>query len=427
MANPRTFQIQEISAHPGPVPGRGARREDEVCKYIDVTTCIGCKACEVACVEWNDHPFRETTFNNTYQTMPTTEWNYYNLIKFNEHQDDNGNFQWLMRKDQCMHCADPGCLRACPADGAIVQYTNGIVDFQQENCMAAATASPAAPATSRSSTRRRRRSTSARSAPTAWAKDSNPRASRRARPAAFTSARRTTCWHSHTRERSSWYRFRASVTQASTTHSRSAARTSSTCCTTPRTRYSTAACPRTRPSRRATPSGSGSPNPPGCSWPSSASSRSSSTASQSGLKGRSPTPSSPSAPTRRKPRGVRSHEHFCRTLRRTRAARGGQARAHGRAPRRTAAPPGLHARAALAGGDLLRPLAAFGLRRLLAVALPLAHAALRRRPPDASAAPVVRPRLRHLLLLPVCQLVRADGLDGGRPALDAAHQGVHDE
>jgi formate dehydrogenase beta subunit len=34
-----------------------------------------------------------------------------------------------------MHCADPGCLRACPADGAIVQYTNGIVDFNQENCI----------------------------------------------------------------------------------------------------------------------------------------------------------------------------------------------------------------------------------------------------------------------------------------------------
>ena len=40
-----------------------------------------------------------------------------------------------MRKDQCMHCEDPGCLRACPADGAIVQYANGIVDFQQENCI----------------------------------------------------------------------------------------------------------------------------------------------------------------------------------------------------------------------------------------------------------------------------------------------------
>jgi formate dehydrogenase beta subunit len=40
-----------------------------------------------------------------------------------------------MRKDQCMHCEDPGCLKACPAPGAIVQYNNGIVDFQQENCI----------------------------------------------------------------------------------------------------------------------------------------------------------------------------------------------------------------------------------------------------------------------------------------------------
>jgi formate dehydrogenase iron-sulfur subunit len=67
--------------------------------------------------------------------MPDTRCNYYNLIRFNEHQFQDGSFGWLMRKDQCMHCVDPGCLRACPADGAIVQYTNGIVDFQQENCI----------------------------------------------------------------------------------------------------------------------------------------------------------------------------------------------------------------------------------------------------------------------------------------------------
>jgi formate dehydrogenase iron-sulfur subunit len=130
----RLYQIQRISAHPGTVPGRGTERALEVCKYVDVTTCIGCKACEVACVEWNDHPFRETTFDNTYQTMPSTDWNYWNLIKFVEHENAGG-LMWLMRKDQCMHCAEPGCLLACPADGAIVQYTNGIVDFQQENCI----------------------------------------------------------------------------------------------------------------------------------------------------------------------------------------------------------------------------------------------------------------------------------------------------
>jgi Fe-S-cluster-containing dehydrogenase component len=129
------LQIKAISAHSGSIPGAGVQRQEEVCKYIDVTTCIGCKACEVACVEWNDMPFRETSFGNTYQTMPSTEWNYWNLIKFNEHEREDGTLQWLMRKDQCMHCEDPGCLRACPSDGAIVQYTNGIVDFQQENCI----------------------------------------------------------------------------------------------------------------------------------------------------------------------------------------------------------------------------------------------------------------------------------------------------
>src|SRR5438132_2457366 len=131
------LQIKAISGHAGPVPGRDAQREEAggVSKLIDVTTCIGCKACEVACVEWNGYPFQETTFDNTYQTMPDTRWNYYNLIRFNEHEFADGTFGWLMRKDQCMHCVDPGCLRACPADGAIVQYSNGIVAFQQENCI----------------------------------------------------------------------------------------------------------------------------------------------------------------------------------------------------------------------------------------------------------------------------------------------------
>jgi formate dehydrogenase iron-sulfur subunit len=67
--------------------------------------------------------------------MPETTWNFFNLIKFNEHERDDGSLMLLMRKDQCMHCEDPGCLAACPADAAIVQYTNGIVDFQQDHCI----------------------------------------------------------------------------------------------------------------------------------------------------------------------------------------------------------------------------------------------------------------------------------------------------
>jgi formate dehydrogenase iron-sulfur subunit len=130
-----TLEVKAISGHRGGTPGRGVTRDYDVCKLVDTTTCIGCKACEVACVEWNGYEFRETTFDNTYQTMPETAWNFWNLIKFNEYTMDDGTPQWLMRKDQCMHCEDPGCLEACPADGAIVQYTNGIVDFNQANCI----------------------------------------------------------------------------------------------------------------------------------------------------------------------------------------------------------------------------------------------------------------------------------------------------
>src|SRR5258708_6002739 len=57
-----------------------------------------------------------------------------NLIKFSEH-DLGDSLAWLMRKDQCMHCADPGCLKACPAPGAIVQYENGIVDVNPDKCI----------------------------------------------------------------------------------------------------------------------------------------------------------------------------------------------------------------------------------------------------------------------------------------------------
>src|SRR5215470_3615987 len=128
------LEIKAISGHRGGTPGRGVSRDYDVCKLVDTTTCIGCKACEVACVEWNGYQFQETTFNNTYQTMPETTWNFWNLIKFNEVETDGG-VQWLMRKDQCMHCEEPGCLIACPADGAIVQYSNGIVDFNQANCI----------------------------------------------------------------------------------------------------------------------------------------------------------------------------------------------------------------------------------------------------------------------------------------------------
>jgi formate dehydrogenase iron-sulfur subunit len=56
-------------------------------------------------------------------------------MRFTEYENPKGDLEWLIRKDGCMHCEDPGCLKACPSPGAIVQYTNGIVDFHEENCI----------------------------------------------------------------------------------------------------------------------------------------------------------------------------------------------------------------------------------------------------------------------------------------------------
>ncbi|MCS7023744.1 MAG: formate dehydrogenase subunit beta [Bryobacteraceae bacterium] len=105
-----------------------------VAKLIDTTLCIGCKACEVACQEWNDQEFSQGVFHNSYQTMPDLAAHFWNLIKFHEVEKPAGPV-WLMAKYQCMHCADAGCLRACPAPGAIIQRENGIIDFVEENCI----------------------------------------------------------------------------------------------------------------------------------------------------------------------------------------------------------------------------------------------------------------------------------------------------
>src|SRR6266404_8037047 len=113
-----------------------AQRQTEIAKLIDVSKCIGCKACQAACLEWNDK--REEVGVNTgvYDNPHDLTPNMFTLMRFTEWVNpETENLEWLIRKDGCMHCADPGCLKACPAPGAIVQYSNGIVDFISENCI----------------------------------------------------------------------------------------------------------------------------------------------------------------------------------------------------------------------------------------------------------------------------------------------------
>jgi len=115
-------------------PAPSARSTLEVAKLIDVSRCIGCKACQAACMEWNDLRRTAGSFAGSYTNPPDLDDQTWCLIRFSEVEIDGG-LRWLILKDGCLHCADPGCLRACPAPGAIVQHKNGIVDFQEEYCI----------------------------------------------------------------------------------------------------------------------------------------------------------------------------------------------------------------------------------------------------------------------------------------------------
>ena len=131
----QSLDITRMSATTVQTPVARTPVTGTVAKLIDVSKCIGCKACQTACMEWNDlrDEVGETTgvYDNPLDLTPQS----WTVMRFSEYENPKGDLEWLIRKDGCMHCEDPGCLKACPSPGAIVQYTNGIVDFHQENCI----------------------------------------------------------------------------------------------------------------------------------------------------------------------------------------------------------------------------------------------------------------------------------------------------
>src|SRR3954462_8139558 len=119
-----------------PAGATGIRRDTvEIAKMVDIDLCIGCKACEVACKEWNDLPAEDTSNFGSYQShedLSATPWD---LMRFNEIELPNNDLAGLIRKHSCLQCEGRGCLASCPAPGAIVQFQNGIVDFDQTKCI----------------------------------------------------------------------------------------------------------------------------------------------------------------------------------------------------------------------------------------------------------------------------------------------------
>jgi formate dehydrogenase iron-sulfur subunit len=131
----QSLDIVRRSATTLPEPEVRGAYTGQVSKLIDTTKCIGCKACQVACMEWNDLRDDIGTCTGHYDNPHDLSEHSWTLMRFSEYENPKGDLEWLIRKDGCMHCEDPGCLKACPSPGAIVQYANGIVDFQEENCI----------------------------------------------------------------------------------------------------------------------------------------------------------------------------------------------------------------------------------------------------------------------------------------------------
>ena len=193
----------EASTRVGPTFRSGVRespgRQMAVTAFFtDPTVCIGCKACEVACKEWNDVPedglvWRGHSYDNT-GSLGHSTWRH---VKFVEGKLEAPGPAGIPRpnlallRDVCKHCEHAGCLEACPT-GSIFRTEVGWVYVQDDVCNGCGYCvvgcpfgvidPAAAPLAGRSS---------ARSATTVRSTVSCRRARRRVRPSRFSSARST--------------------------------------------------------------------------------------------------------------------------------------------------------------------------------------------------------------------------------------------
>ena len=110
---------------------------------IDETRCTGCRACQVACKQWNDLPAEKTRNRGTYQNPPALSAQTWNLIEFREIQVENKvGFYFLKRA--CMHCERPACVAACPPH-ALSKTPEGPVVYDETKCIGCRSCSAACP------------------------------------------------------------------------------------------------------------------------------------------------------------------------------------------------------------------------------------------------------------------------------------------
>jgi formate dehydrogenase beta subunit len=106
----------------------------ELVKLIDTTLCTACRGCQVACKQWNMLPGLKTKQTGSYQNPPDLQWNTWTVMRFQEYEDKDKNFQWIFRKDGCMHCTDAACVKVCPS-GSLYYTPYKTVGIHHEKCI----------------------------------------------------------------------------------------------------------------------------------------------------------------------------------------------------------------------------------------------------------------------------------------------------
>ena len=103
---------------------------------FDAEKCIACRACEVACLEWNNLPGDDTEFSPTYTNPQYVTSRTWTTIVFHELLGGNGNPPlWFFTKIQCYHCLSPSCAEVCPTKALHKDPETGAVVWDAEKCI----------------------------------------------------------------------------------------------------------------------------------------------------------------------------------------------------------------------------------------------------------------------------------------------------
>jgi formate dehydrogenase iron-sulfur subunit len=143
-------QTPAMSLPDGWPGGYGDEAQRRVGFFTDTSVCIGCKACEVACKEWNVVPedglhWTGESYDNT-SALGASTWRHVAFVEQEKplRVDGGGGFRWLMSSDVCKHCTHAACLDVCPT-GSLIRTEFGTVVVQEDICNGCGYCVPACP------------------------------------------------------------------------------------------------------------------------------------------------------------------------------------------------------------------------------------------------------------------------------------------